>query len=67
MKTKLLLLVLAFLALNGGLDLAAFALAIVVLVLMVGEALELPEPDCTGNCGQGRMPCDCRTQVNTKE
>ena len=60
MKTILVLLLLAALALLVGLDLAAGGLLLVAVVLLIGDLVQgyLPESPCTQDCNQGRA-CDC--------
>jgi hypothetical protein len=37
---------------------------IVIVAVLYVVARDLPRSDCTGNCRQGRLPCDC--QINKK-
>lgn len=59
MKSILVILLLAALALLAGLELACAGLMIVALVLLAGDIVaSLPESPCTHNCNQGDN-CTC--------
>lgn len=59
MKTILVILLLAALALLAGLDIACAGLMIVALVLLAGDIVaSLPESPCNHNCSQGDY-CNC--------
>lgn len=59
MKLILFILVLALLALVAGLHLAGAGLAVISLVVLIGDILaRQPLPACAGDCNQGRA-CSC--------
>jgi hypothetical protein len=63
MKTILLFLLLAALALVARESIPALAFLLVATVLLIGDLVALPEiPACEGECEQGRKACTCRAE-----